>query len=1216
MRPTDQEIATRPEESRSQVRVGLPLAWALALLAVCAAPPRGAAQDWPMRRHDSQRLAYQPTGVDIDVPGVIGTMELGGAVQGRTWLLGDADGDGADEVYVVGGGRLMAWRPDGVLRWATPPLNLTQIIALDDLDGDGRQEVFAAGAQVSPTAFDALTGERLWQAPTPAGQYVGDVIPFDIDGDGQRELIVSDWGGATGGHGTARVYRFPEGLRLPASTTALDTSAHGYWFGLGLGTGDLAGDGRTMLVTASNDRIIAYDLATGAPAFSSPALGDFPYGAVKLHVADIDGDGRDEVVVASDNAGGSNPVAKRLMVLAVDGADLVVRWDLVVDPTAGAHRFIRGNVAMLQAGSSPSIVTSVFDPGLGHWRTLVFAGTSSDATPVVILEDRVILALADVDGDGVSEALTLDTPTGNVPAFGHVRALSLQADLSWTEKWSANDAQLAMARGQWSSSSSDPVRTSRGLLLQIDSDGDQRADQVVYGGGGAGVFATPPHVMVGDVETTSGTDAAGRVWLSMTDGRVARLDLGLEMTNDSAPSDGFADLLIGTYLAPPAVSASSSAGMLLAIVDATGAPAVFRPSTGLEPIWTGTDRVATPRPALTWLSGPDPSLTFPAREADGTLALVVRDGLTGEQRARYSYGPSVSSYILSDMVPLRAADGAVARVVTGLHESRSGQVSYVATDPLTGDMLPLDLGRELIGGEYPVTAHDVDGDGIEDALVVQMNRLVVASGADGSLILEHINPRGGGMMSFADLDGDGGLDVLHQGGTFRGAGYGARRLTADFSTEVWSIDQTIRHNPVGMAHGLDGSFHLGLSRQQEAWFSVVDAAGNPLATSIPAGGSVYPDMVSALAAGAQSGILTPAAGVAAGTAGRSASFAFGSTDGYLYSIHAEDGTFAWSLPFRTAVGEPIATDVTGDGHSEMVVAAGDGNLYLVGPARLQAPAEVFDNDGMSAAGSAAADVDELSASNRVGGDWSPVDGATGYEYQIVRDDDLVVLPWTDVGPETQIFFDALSLQVGPRYFGVVRAYHHAGAEVRVGPEARSDGFVVADTGAPEVLLSATPPVIWRAAEGMPTETQIHMEARDSVALSSYRLSAEAADGSTVRVFADGPAAGTERTLDVLWPGLDDSGAQVPAGRYALVGVATDTASHRAEARVDVTVCTRDAPAALGCLEPADAGPPDAGGTLAGGGGCGCHVGSDTSSLPASLLLLLAIGLPLARRRSR
>jgi len=1179
------------------------------LLPVAAYVEHAAAQDWPVQRHDSRRSGLQSVGVDIDIPGVLGTIPLGGTLSGRQWLVADADADGNDEVYLLSGGRLLSFDADGTLRWGTRPSALTGILAIDDLDGDGRSEVFAAGVRLGPIAFDALTGDELWQAHLADGQALGDTFPIDIDGDGIRELLVAEWGGASGGHGTAHIYAFPAGLRSDATVMGLDTSGHGYWWGRGMAVADLAGDGTKDLISASNDRIVAYDLSTGSPRWTSDALGAFPYGKVQLTTADIDGDGRDEIVVVSDNAGAVYPAAKRLMVLEVEADRLVLRWEMRLDPMADVQQVFRNNIVSLRSSDPPFIIASIFDSDSGHWRTLAIAGDSPTSAPTVSLMDRVVLGVLDLDGDGVSELLTLDAPQPGLQTFGMVRAVSLGSDGNFVQLWQASASSVYSAPGFWNNGRPSVVRTDRGVLLRQDSDGDGRADAIVEMGPGAARYDLRAGTFAADARTLG--DAAGdNLWLSETDGRIARLDRELMLTNDSSPTDGKADLMVGTYEPPPAVTATSASGTLLATVDASGAIVVFRPSTGLDPVWRGVDFLALRK--LTWLSGSPPHLLYAARETDGTISIVIRNGETSAELGRQALGPSPFTGLINDLLPLHTSDGTVVGVVVAMHDRPSGRMMYAIVNPEGSGRTDLDLSRIAVNGEYPVTAHDFDGDGVEDAVIIQARHTRIASGTTGAVMLEHENPQNGGMMGFLDLDGDGTLDVLHMGGFGPTPGKGARRLTTDLANVVWAVDQTNFHNPASVAPALSGGFHVGLTRRREAWFSAVDASGAVLATWIPAQGTSYPDLVTAEAAGQLTGIPTASAGVAADATGRSASFVFGSTDGYLYGVRAEDGTLAWSLAVRSAVGEPVASDVMGDGRSEIIVPAGDGNLYLVGPARLEAPSDIFDNDGTTVAGSDAADIDELPLSSHMGGDWTDVDGATGYEYRLVREDDLVITPWTDVGADTHAFLTGLSLEVGFRYFGYVRAYSRTDGHLEVGPELRSDGLVILDDQGPVVTLMATPRVIWRAGHGSPVSTLVHSVVSDAVGLRSYALSIQTSDGTTVTSsLAAGPAAGGERTIDVIWNGLDDTGAAVPPGLYDAVGVGTDLGGRSAETRVRVKVCTLDAPASLECVGTADGGV-DSGSrpseTLAGGGGCGCAVGR---SRTAERNALLACGLFMA-----
>jgi len=1187
-------------------------------LALTSLASLASAQDWPMQRHDSRRTAYQSVGVDIDQPGELFRVDLGGAPGGRAFWVRDADRDGRDEVYVVAGGRVVSLDGDGAVRWATTPLGLAQIHGFLDLNGDGRLELVASAARVSPMVFDALTGERLWQATLGPDQAVGDVLAFDREGDGRPELFISEFGGANGGHATGRVYAFPEGFSGTVSVTPLDTSAHGYWYGLGSTLADLDGDGRKEIVALSNDRAVAYDTQTGAPRWTTASLDAFPYGIARLNAVDVDGDGRDEVIAMSNNPAGVSDAAKRLMLLEVEGDTFARRWELRLDASLDEHRFIRDDVAVLRAGALPSIVTSIFDSAMGGYRTLIFAGDSSAATAETSLPDRVLLALADVDGDGVSELLTLDALGASPPDFGTIRALSLQPDGSFLELWHTDGAELAMEPVAFLPDQMRVVRGAAGTLVLRDAGGDRRADEVFEVGTDAS-YAVASNASIGEVRLGSG----GHVWLGRSDGYFASLDSGLSLANDAVPGDGVPDLRFGTFATPEVASVVDGARMLVALVNSSAAPAVYDLAHPSEPLWRGQDQLAAPQPTLSWLPGSSPRLAYVAREADGTLALSVRAGGDGAEVVRMTYGTSVAQVPVNDLVPLLRADGTLAGVVGGAFDQRDGEVRYQLFDLEASTSMPLDLSRVRTGGEYPVTAHDWDGDGVEDASVMQVNHLRVASGVTGTRLLDQVQPHFGGMFSFVDLDGDGGLDVFHQGGFggFEGQpGYGARRLTADLASVAWSFDQTNFHRPAALAPGTWTGMHIGVARRREAYFGVLDPDGTVLGSGAPASGSMYVDVASAEAAGANAGTLTGVSAVASQGGGRSASFVFGSTDGYLYAARASDGGLAWSFPMRASVGEPVPTDVDMDGRSELLVPAGDGALHVIGPALLAAPASVYDDDGMTVAGSAAADVDEITVSTLVGADWEPVDGATGYEVQLLRDDDFVVVPWVDVHAQRRAIFEGLSLEVGPRYFTLVRAYDRGGPETRVSPEARSDGFVVIGAEGPTVEVTVAPDKIWRTGEGAPGETAIHFVARDDVGLRSYALRVEAADGSIVRAeLAGGPAAGIQRVVDSSWAAEDDAGDPVPVGRYAVVGAAEDLAGHVAEARADVIVCGVGAPPEFGCDDIPDAGMPDSGGvdaaegTLAGGGGCGCAI-HGAPGHAGWIPMLLLVGMLWRRRR--
>jgi subtilisin family serine protease len=118
----------------------------------------------------------------------------------RQFNVADLDGDGRSEIVVVDHGesggrppRLLALEADGSVRWSrvlpsgTPEFDAPVI---GDVDGDGRAEVFVdTGSQGLVSAFDA-EGRPLgggWPM-APGGTHLGKVVA-DLDGDGRAELI-------------------------------------------------------------------------------------------------------------------------------------------------------------------------------------------------------------------------------------------------------------------------------------------------------------------------------------------------------------------------------------------------------------------------------------------------------------------------------------------------------------------------------------------------------------------------------------------------------------------------------------------------------------------------------------------------------------------------------------------------------------------------------------------------------------------------------------------------------------------------------------------------------------------------------------------------------------------------------------------------------------------------------------------------------------------
>ncbi len=132
------------------------------------------------------------------------TRRLGGDHPGSP-CLGDLDGDGATDLVVPSQRRLRAYDLDGELLWSVPSSDGSTAAGctLFDLDGDGDDEVLYADEDAFVVRCGA-TGELLYaDAGHSSGTLSERPAVVDLDGDGSAEILVAsdDWSpGAPGDH--------------------------------------------------------------------------------------------------------------------------------------------------------------------------------------------------------------------------------------------------------------------------------------------------------------------------------------------------------------------------------------------------------------------------------------------------------------------------------------------------------------------------------------------------------------------------------------------------------------------------------------------------------------------------------------------------------------------------------------------------------------------------------------------------------------------------------------------------------------------------------------------------------------------------------------------------------------------------------------------------------------------------------------------------------
>ncbi len=898
--------------------------------------------DWPTYRHDVQLTGHSPARMQVHTPKVRWQIPLGSQV--GFVLARDVTTAPGLEILTLEGGTVACRTRSGEIIWRSDNIVARDIIGVYDLDEDGRQEIVATALPADLVILAGADGNTLWRYQVPgagsaiaySGIKVGKIVPAE------RGLQIIVWAPKTN---LGRVLTFSKGAAAGREWVALDATnpdSDDVQYPI-VTLVDIDADGVPEVATPGWGHLFVFDGSTGQQKrvvkWLSGGVHKRNYGHFAW--ADIDGDGFPEGVLLADGVVKHFAVidndGKSLSLLWDHLYEAI--YELGGDQIE--PRPVTNSLADLDGDGKAEIVVGLFNAtGDGRWHTLVLDPRSGPKAPLWDLPDKYPWGAEDVDGDGRPELLLSEESARTAGSLARISVMAL-VDGSWQEIWSVPSAHFVE---QTHRDFADQVNSisyhAREDVWVVDTDRDGHTEifirQDTDADGAADVFAAwsfngrVPHLLwqkpIGEVGSgvldIADLDGDGSLELLVQAGKgdVGVLKPGGDMLT-RFPAGGFGGVT-------PIVSDLDADGRPEVIVQtAYGTVAAFNVQRG--------------RAAMRWqvpgygraLYGLNRSVVAADLNGDGRREVLIGeterdepvltalnpdgDPLWRHPFSGFPAGNSSSRGLYEWTVGKWGTDGGSGVYVALARNGLNTQESF-ALNGADGRELwhRTKLGGQAFGPIGCAAVYDVQNDGTDEIFLMAKDILGVV---EGSTARPYILPRpvdvgpGSGFVAYGSpiiVDPrNNGHPAILLGGNYGGQGmYGFEGLAR------WWVDAYEFGRMPGVADvDGDGVAEMAVGFA-DGTLRVYDSEKGAQEWALQVG-SVTTDIISADVNGD----------------GRP-DFLFGTQDGRLCAVAADakkGGRFLWQLDLGFELSSPIVADADGDGRAEILLVAGNGALYAV-----------------------------------------------------------------------------------------------------------------------------------------------------------------------------------------------------------------------------------------------------------------------------------------------